>query len=110
MFKLTNSMNFGESIFSVGFNQKTIKGGLFVKENHGIPSRDQCGKVPEDSRRLSIEGDHMSPTCGASQTHLEAAWPMWAPPLILFVMSVLYRLLGCISTVISSGFDPRADN
>ena len=55
MFKLTNSMSFGESMFSAGFNQKTIKGDLFIKVNHGIPPWDQRGKVPEDSRSLSTE-------------------------------------------------------
>ena len=71
-------MSFRESIFLAGFNQKTIKEDLFVKGNHGIPPRNQCGKVPEDSRRLSTKGDHMSLTCGAIWPHLEASQPM--PP------------------------------
>ena len=57
-------MNFGESVFSAGFNQKTVKGDLFVKGNHGIPPRDQRGKVPEDYRRLSTEAGLDPLTCG----------------------------------------------
>ena len=91
-------MSFGESVFLARFNQKTVKGDLFVKGNHRIPPRDQRGKVPEDSRRLSTEAVLDPLTCGASQPHLEAARPLWAPPIILFVMSVLNRLLGCITT------------
>ena len=101
-------MSFGEFVFPAGFNQKTIKGDLFVKGNHGFPPRDQHGKVLEDSRRLSTEAGLNPLTCGASQPHLEAARPLWAPPIILFVMSVLHHLLGCILAIISSQFDPRA--
>ena len=50
-FKLPNSMSFGESVFSAGFNQKPVKKDLFVKRNHGIPSPNQCGKTLEDSKR-----------------------------------------------------------
>ena len=101
-------MSFDESIFSAGFNQKTVNGDLFVKENHGIPPRDQHGKVPKDSRRISTKAGLDPLTCGAGRPHLEATRSLWAPPVILFVMSVLYHLLGCISAVISSWFDPRA--
>ena len=97
-------------MFSAGFNQKTIKGDLFVKGNHVIPPRDQRGKVLEDSRRLSIEAGLDPLTCGAVRPHLETAWPLWAPPIILLVMSVLHRLLGCVLAVISSWFDPRAED
>ena len=100
-------MSFSESISPAGFNQKTIKGDLFVKGNHGIPPWDEYGKVPEDSRRLSTEAGLDPLTCGAGRPHLEATQPLWAPPVILFVMSILHRLLGCISAVISSRFDPR---
>ena len=57
-------MSFGEFVFSAGFNQKTIKGDLFVKGNHGILPRNQRGKVPEDSRRLSTEAWLNPLTCG----------------------------------------------
>ena len=95
-------MSFDESMFLAGFNQKTAKEDLFIKGNHGIPPWDQCGKVPEDSRRLSTKVGLDPLTCGAYRPHQEAAQPLWAPPVILFVMSVLHHLLGCISAVISS--------
>ena len=101
-------MSFGESVFPTGFN--TIKGDLFIKWNHRIPSWDQRGKDPEDSRTLSTEAGLDPLTCGANQPHLEAAQPLWAPPIILFVMLVLHRLLGCISAIYSSQFDPRAQD
>ena len=100
-------MRFGESAFPAGFNKKTIKGDLFVKGNYGIPSWDQHGKVPKDSRRLSTEAGLDPLTCGARRPHLEGTQPLWAPPIILFVLLVLHRLLGCISAIISSWFDPR---
>ena len=103
-------MIFGESLFPVGFNHKTVKEDLFIKGNHRIPQRDQCGKVLEDSRRLSTEAGLDPLTCGDGRPHLEAAWPLWAPCIILFVMLVLFRILGCISAVISSWFDPRAED
>ena len=82
-------MSFGESVFLVGFIQKTTKEDLFVKGNHGIPPRDQRGKVPEDSRRLSTKAGLDPLTYGAAQPHCQATRPLWAPPVILFVMSVL---------------------
>jgi hypothetical protein len=36
-FKLTNSMSFGESMITTGFNQKTIKANLHVRVNYTIP-------------------------------------------------------------------------
>ena len=36
-FKLTNSTSFGESVFSVGFIQKTIKVDLDVRINRTYP-------------------------------------------------------------------------
>jgi hypothetical protein len=36
-FKLTNSMSFGESVISTGFNQKTVKAELQVRINNAIP-------------------------------------------------------------------------
>ena len=95
-------MSFDESVFPVASNQKTVKEDLFVKGNHGIPPRNQHGKVLEDSRRLSTEGDHMSLTCGPAQTSV-------GPPVSHVTTSVLHHLLGCISAVISSRFDPRAE-
>jgi hypothetical protein len=50
-------MSFGESVFSAGFIQKTVKENLIVKGNNGIPPRKR-GKTLEDSRRCSTEDDH----------------------------------------------------
>jgi hypothetical protein len=35
-FKLTNSMSFGESVISTGFNQKTVKAELQVRINSTV--------------------------------------------------------------------------
>ena len=63
-------MNFGESMFSAGFIQKTIKGDLVIKGNYGILPRKQCGKILEDSMRLSTEADPEGLPCGAGWPHL----------------------------------------
>jgi hypothetical protein len=42
-------MSFGESLFLVGFIQKTIKGDLFIRGNYKIPPHKTAW---EDSRRL----------------------------------------------------------
>jgi hypothetical protein len=60
-------MSFGESMFSVGFTQKTVKGDLFVKGNYKIPLWQQCGKTLEDSKRYSTEVGPERLTCGAAQ-------------------------------------------
>ena len=93
-------MSFGESVFPLGFNQKIVKGDLFVKGNHRIPPRDQCGKVPEDSRRLSTEAGFDPLTCAADQPHLEAAWPLGPPVSLHIAMSVPHCLLRCIYAVL----------
>ena len=38
-FKLTNSMSFGESVFSIGFIKKTVKVDLHVRFNRAYPQR-----------------------------------------------------------------------
>ena len=86
-------MSFGESVFSAGFNQKTVKEDLFVKGNPGIPPCKQCGKTLEDSRRRITEAGQVSLTCGAAR-------PMWVLPITLIVMSVLHRLKNCIFVVL----------
>ena len=53
--KLTNSMSFGESVFSRGFIQKTVKVDLHVRFNHAYPQWKWPQKVPEDSRGLYTE-------------------------------------------------------
>ena len=103
-------MSFDESMFPVGFNQKTAKQDIFVKGNNGIPPRNQRGKTLEDSKRLSTEAGHMSLTCEANQPHKKAAWPLWVPLVCLVATSVLHRLLGCVYTVYSSQFDPRVQD
>jgi hypothetical protein len=55
-FELINSMNFGKSLISAGFIQKTVKGNIFVKRNQEIILWHLRVKVLEDSRRLSTEG------------------------------------------------------
>jgi hypothetical protein len=67
-------MSFGESIFPAGFNQKTPKEGLFVKENHGTLSRKQRQKTLEDSRRRITEAVAKPLTCGAS--HADRPFPV----------------------------------
>jgi hypothetical protein len=69
-FKLINSMSFGESMISAGFNQKTIKVDLHVRVNDAILPRNLRGKVPEDttSRRE------------AGHCHVGLADPIYRPP------------------------------
>ena len=55
-------------------------------------------KTPGDSTEAGLD----PLTCGASRSHLEVALTLWALTIILFVMSVLHCLLGCISTIYSS--------
>ena len=96
-------MSFGESVFSVGFIWKTIKGDLFIKGNYGIPPCKQRGKILEDSRRLSTKDRAETLTWEAGRP----MGPMCQPPLR---MLVLHRLLDCIYAILSSRFDLRAQN
>ena len=64
-FKLTNSTSFGESVFSVGFIQKTIKVDLDVRPNRANPQRKQPQKVLEDSRGHHTEAKSETPPGGA---------------------------------------------
>jgi hypothetical protein len=50
-FKLTNSMSFGESLFSAGLFQKTTKRDLFVKGKLGIKIRHIRDNTLKDMRR-----------------------------------------------------------
>ena len=86
-------MSFGESVFSVGFIQKTVKGDLFVKGNYGIPPHKQRRKILEDCRRLSIEADPEGLPCTADR-------PLGPPVSLRVAMLVLHRLLGCIYAVL----------
>ena len=62
-------MSFGESMFSAGFIQKTVKGDLFIKGNYRIPLCKQRVKILEDSRRLSTKADPEGQPCGAGRPH-----------------------------------------
>ena len=59
-------MNFGESMFLVGFIQKTIKRDQFIKGNYRILPRKQCGKIVEDFKKLSTKADTEGLPCGAA--------------------------------------------
>ena len=50
-------MSFIESMFSAGFIQKPSRGTSSSKEITEFHTRKQCGKILEDSRRLSTEAD-----------------------------------------------------
>ena len=103
-------MSFGECVFSAGFIQKTVKGDLFVKGNYGIPPCKQRGKILEDSKRLSTEAYPEGLQCGASRLHLQASRLIGPTGQPLIQMLVPHRLLGCLSAVISSRFNPKAED
>jgi hypothetical protein len=92
-------MNFGESAFSTEFNQKTSKGGLFVKRNHGIMPRHLHGKTLEDSRRLSTEVEHEPLLGRAGCPTCQAIQPLW----VNFPLPIRLHLRRSLSQ-----FDPRA--
>ena len=56
-FKLTISTSFGESMFSAGLFQKTIKEDQNIKLNHDYPQRNQLQKFLEDTRSHATEAD-----------------------------------------------------
>ena len=60
-------MSFGESVFLVGFIQKTVKEDLFVKANHVYPRWYRLGKTLEHSRRQPTKADLEWLTCGAGR-------------------------------------------
>jgi hypothetical protein len=63
-------MSFGESVFSAGFIQKTIKVDLDVKLNRPYPQWKQTKKVPEYSRGLHTEVVGEVPPGGVGRPHL----------------------------------------
>jgi len=63
-------MSFGESVFSTGFIQKTIKVDLHVEINCAYPKRNRHQKVPKDSRGLHTEVEPEWLVGGAAQPHL----------------------------------------
>ena len=69
-FKLTIFTSFGESVFSAGLFQKTIKGDQDIKLSHAYPWRKLLQKVLEDSGRHHTEAETEALTCGANRPHL----------------------------------------
>jgi hypothetical protein len=74
-FKLTNSLSFGESLFSTGLFQKTTKRDLFIKGKFRIKIRYIREKTLEDMRRHQNEVGGEGLPSGADQPHLQAARP-----------------------------------
>jgi hypothetical protein len=72
-FKLTNSMSFDESLFSVRLFQKTTKMDLFVKEKFRIKIRHIREKTLEDMRRHRNKAGGEGLPSGAGRPHLQAA-------------------------------------
>ena len=85
-------MSFGESVFSIGFIQKTVKVDLDVRLNHTYPQRKRPQKVLEDSRGLHTEAEGEASPGGTGR-------PLGSTCQPLVAMSVLHRLLDCIYTV-----------
>ena len=83
-------MSFGESIFSTGFIQKTVKVDLHVGINRAYPPRHKHQNTLKDSRGLHIE----------VEPHLQAGQPMGPIVSVRITMLVLYRLLGCIYAIL----------
>jgi hypothetical protein len=86
-------------MISIGYIQKTIKADLHVRSNNVILPRNLCGKVLEDSRRLSTKADPEEVTCGAGRPYLQADRPIGPSVTLPISMVVPHRLLGCIYAV-----------
>jgi hypothetical protein len=69
-FKLTNSMIFGESLFSAGLFLKTTKRDLFVKEKFRIKIQHIRENTIEDMRRHRNKAGGEGLPSGAGQPHL----------------------------------------
>jgi hypothetical protein len=69
-FKLTNSMSFGESLFSAGLFQKTSKRDLFIKGKFRIKIQHIREKTLEDLRRHWNEAGGEGQPSGAGRPHL----------------------------------------
>ena len=74
-------MSFGESMFPVGFNQKTAKEDLIVKGKYGVPLWYLCGKTLEGSRSHMTEAEGHPLTGGATWPACGAALPLLSPPI-----------------------------
>ena len=98
--KLTNSMSFGESIFSAGFIKKTIMVDLHVRFNRAYPPRNGHKKTLEHFRRQIIKAKTEALLGGARRPHLQARQPLGPPVSLCIAMSILHHLLGCIDAVL----------
>ena len=85
-------MSFGESVFSVGFIQKTTKEDLIVEGNYGIPPWHLRGKTLGGSRRKITEAGLDPLSCGAGWPVGGATQPLWAPPISLLCMWIPHHL------------------
>ena len=86
-FKLINSISFGESVFPVGFNQKTTKEDLIVKEKYRVPPWYLCGKTLEGSKShvTEVEGHPViGGPRGLGGLQVWPACPTWQPPILCF--------------------------
>ena len=79
-------------MFPVGFNQKTAKKDLIVIGKYGVLLWYLCGKTLEGSRSHVTEAEGHPMIGGAARPLGGAAWPLWAPPVSLIIMSVSHRL------------------
>ena len=93
-------MSFGESVFSTGFIQKTVKVDLHVRFNRAYLQRNGYQKTLEDSRGLYTEAEPKGLPGGAGRPHLQATQPLGPPVSLRVVISVLHRLLGCIYAIL----------
>jgi hypothetical protein len=86
-------------VISAGYIQKTVKVDLRVRSTKAIAPWNLCGKVLEDSKRLSTDADPEGVTCGAGRQHLQAGRPVGPFVSLPIAMAVLHRLLDFIYTV-----------
>ena len=93
-------MSFGESIFSTGFIQKTVKVDLHVRINLAYLPRNGHQKVLEDTRGPHVEAKGQRLPSEARRPHLQVAQPQGPPISLHVVMSILHRLLGYIYAVL----------
>jgi hypothetical protein len=97
-------------VFLAGFNQKTAKEDLFVKENRVILQDKQRGKTLEDSKSFSTEAEPKPLLGGAGRSHMQADRPVGPTISLRIAMSVLHRLKDHIYAVHLSRFDPRVQD
>ena len=81
-------MSFGESVFPAGFNQKTAKEDLIIKEKYRVPPLYLCGNTLEGSRShvTEVEGH---PLIGGPWGRVACRWQPLALCLDVVSSSVL---------------------